>query len=466
MNCPMSSETFLIGLGSNLGDREAHLRDAVRALCEVNALFRVRALSPTYESDALLPEGAPADWNRQYLNAALLGEARPGAEPRAVLHALKRIESELGRASAARWAPRKVDLDLLHWRGRECTSDELSLPHPRWHERPFAVLPALDLWPDVAELALPREALAWRDHEDSPTQIPFHTRRLWDPLFPVWVGILNATPDSFSDGGALATEESVLMQARKHLADGATVLDVGAESTRPGADAVTPETEWERLAPVLCALASLREEGARFELSLDTRRAETLARASEHVQVDWINDVDGLRSESLLKRLATTRDLRAVSMHSLTVPPTPGVWIEGGVSGFFAHWEAWLAELHGRLQRHGIAPTRVKIDPGLGFGTSPHVSHALLNLRGLAKLRKTIASQFGTPAPELYLGHSRKSFLKVLTAAPAARDLETAVLAAETALGFCPYLRVHDVGACRRAVRAAFRTRGRIEVCP
>ena len=119
----------IIGAGTNLGDRLVHLRRGVRALRARVPTLRVRAVSPIYESDALLPEGAPDEWRLPYLNLAVRVAWADG-DPEALVRALKGIEAELGRAPRARWAPRQMDLDLLAFGDRSRTTADLTLPHP------------------------------------------------------------------------------------------------------------------------------------------------------------------------------------------------------------------------------------------------------------------------------------------------------------------------------------------------
>ncbi len=165
---------IVLGLGSSLGDREAHLHAAVERLRSAN-FFQPGATSPVYESDAMLPPNAPSDWNIPYLNMCLAGETP--LEPSALLAELKRLEHELGRQPAERWAPRTIDIDLVAYDEQVVRVGGLIVPHPGMLERPFVLLPLADVAPHwthplvgrtAAELAAP-----WRQGE-----VPYHTRRI------------------------------------------------------------------------------------------------------------------------------------------------------------------------------------------------------------------------------------------------------------------------------------------------
>lgn len=134
-----------------------------------------------------------------------------------------------------------------------------------------------------------------------------------------WVGILNITPDSFSDGGQYTAPAQAIDAALRMAEQGAAIIDVGAESTRPNALPLTPDQEWQRLQPVLPLLCEALK--GRALISLDTRHAETAARALD-VGVDWINDVSGLTDPAMRKVLARS-GCDIVTMHSLTIPADP-----------------------------------------------------------------------------------------------------------------------------------------------
>jgi dihydropteroate synthase len=248
---------------------------------------------------------------------------------------------------------------------------------------------------------------------------------------PLFLGILNITPDSMSDGGRFLEPGPALAQARSLVAQGAGILDLGAESTRPGAGAVPPEAEWARMAPVL---AAIRRELPELPLSLDTRRAG-VADLGLRAGAAVINDVTGFHDPAML-RLARDRDCGLIAMRSLlsggalVMPPydqpEPGQ-PEAAIRQ--------LAEVRDRLLGAGIAPERILLDPGFGFGTSYAGDLALWNaLPGLPEA-------LDWPAQRFCIGISRKRFLAWRAGTPdlpaARRDALTAQAHREAlALGY------------------------------
>ena len=156
-------------------------------------------VSPVVESPAMLPDDAPADWNQPFLN--LVAHCRTGATPTAILDGLKQIERALGREDRGRWAPRPIDLDLLLYGRETIASERLKVPHPGITERAFVLTPLAALDPN---LTIPGRG----------TRTVLEHARAGHHHLPLWMGIANLTPDSFSDGGELATADAV--EAPRH----------------------------------------------------------------------------------------------------------------------------------------------------------------------------------------------------------------------------------------------------------
>ncbi len=446
---------IVLGLGSS--DRAAldWLRRAVAAL-KARPELRLLRSSPIYASDALLPEGAPESWNVPYLNLAIAAVAADGLlTPARLLHALKDLERELGRRERPRWAPREIDIDLLAWDGVHLDTPTLRLPHPGLLERPFALLPLADVAPELlapGRLAAGTRALEQARLWSAPgASVPFRTRRTLDRLTEL-VAILNLTPDSFSDGGRLATGQAILEAAHAAIDSGARVLDLGAESTRPGAKPITEDEEWRRLEPALKLLAPLRASVPGLKLSLDTRHAGTAERALETGALDWLNDVSGLVSDRMVA-LARAGTVDVVVMHSLSVPARRDQVLPRDADAP-SEVVAWGQKRLASLVRQGIAPGRVILDPGVGFGKTAEQSLELL--RQAWRLHEWGA--------RVLIGHSRKSFLAGLESDPAGRDLETALISARLADQGIEYLRVHDCGSQARALRLSAAWDGRAEL--
>src|SRR5215831_13613924 len=223
-----------LGLGSNLGDRRANLSRALEALARDQV--RISRISPVVESPAMLPDDAPADWNRPFLN--VVAECEANGTPDALLARLQAIELELGRGEHERWAPRSIDLDILLWGNERISTERLTVPHSGITERAFVLTPLVALAP---LLAIPGRG----------TKTVLEWSRTPGRHIPLWMGIVNVTPDSFSDGGRFERWPDVEAHVEALVAAGASYIDVGAESTRPGATLLDAEAEWARLEPVL-----------------------------------------------------------------------------------------------------------------------------------------------------------------------------------------------------------------------
>lgn len=245
------------------------------------------------------------------------------------------------------------------------------------------------------------------------------------------VGILNVTPDSFAEAAPATAPEAAIARARQLLDDGADVLDIGAESTRPGARALTAAQEWDRLAPCLPPIVALaRARGV--TVSLDTRHPDTARRGIE-AGVDWINDVGGA-PEAMARAVAPTA-ARLVVMHAVSIPADAARRLPPDADPV-AEILAFLRTRIATLEAAGIAPERIILDPGFGFGKSPRQQMAML-----ARFPEFAA--LGRP---VLAGHSRKSFLSLFTDAPAPeRDDVTLALSGVLMTLGADYLRVHDV---------------------
>ncbi len=252
---------------------------------------------------------------------------------------------------------------------------------------------------------------------------------------PLVMGVVNVTPDSFSDDGRHGTVEAAIAHAHRLIADGADLIDIGGESTRPGATPVAPDEEIARVAPVLDAL---RDCGV--PLSVDTRHPPTMRAAIAH-GADMINDVAALRAPGAVDALRDA-DCAVCLMHMQGVPATmqqAPVYDE-----VVSEVEHFLGERIAALQAAGVARERIVVDPGIGFGKT--LRHNLLLLGALDEL---VAA--GQP---VLVGVSRKSMLGELTGRPAGQRLagSLAAMLAAVARG-AAIVRVHDVAESRDALR-------------
>jgi dihydropteroate synthase len=251
---------------------------------------------------------------------------------------------------------------------------------------------------------------------------------------PIVMGILNVTPDSFSDGGRFLDPGAAIEHARRMVAEGADIIDVGAESTRPYGTAtpVSLREEVRRLEPVLAAVAGLG-----VPISIDTMKAQVAA-AALAAGASIVNDVWGLQRDPDMAGVVARHTVPVIVMHNRE-SADPAIDIMDDIAAFFRH-SLDLAE------RAGIAPDRIVLDPGIGFGKTPEQS-----LTALARLDQLKA--FGRP---LLVGASRKRFIDKVSAAPPDRRLGGSLAAHLLAVaGGARIIRTHDVAETVQAFRVA-----------
>jgi dihydropteroate synthase len=252
------------------------------------------------------------------------------------------------------------------------------------------------------------------------------------------MGIVNVTPDSFSDGGRFLDPGRAIEHGHSLAADGADIVDVGGESTRPGAEAVSAEEELARVLPVVEGLAA-----GPVPVSIDTSKL-AVAQAALGAGAAIVNDVTALRAEPELAALCAERDTDVVLMHMLGDPRT--MQEDPVYDDVVDDVKAFLAERIDFAMAEGIDEERIWVDPGIGFGKT--VEHNLELLRRLGEL-----ADLGRP---VVVGTSRKSFIGRLTGAPVDRRLGGTI--ASSVIAFAngaEVLRVHDVGPMREALTVA-----------
>ena len=252
------------------------------------------------------------------------------------------------------------------------------------------------------------------------------------PVGPLVMGILNVTPDSFSDGGRFFEPQRAIQHARAMIADGADILDIGAESTRPygGAKPIDADEEIARLAPVLEAVIALGKP-----VSLDTMKA-AVARWGLERGAAMLNDVWGFQGDAGMADVAAEFGAPVVLMHN-RIEADPGIDILADIEEFFRRSLALAA-------RAGVAADQILLDPGIGFGKTPAQS-----VEALAKVGRL--QSFGKP---LLVGASRKRFIDSVSPAPPDRRIGGSLAAAlHAADRGARVLRVHDVAETAQALR-------------
>ena len=255
-----------------------------------------------------------------------------------------------------------------------------------------------------------------------------------------WImGVLNVTPDSFSDGGEFLPTDAAIRHGLRMVSEGAAILDVGGESTRPGAQPVPADEEMSRVVPVI---EGLRAAGTDCLISIDTSKAD-VALAALDAGADIVNDVTGLKGDSRMAEVVARSSAGVVIMHMQGTPMTMQASPHYG--DVVAEVGDFFRQAISQAVGCGIDPMSIAIDPGIGFGKTPE--HNRLLLRGL--------SAFASPARPLLIGLSRKSFLGWIAGSPRIEDRFWPGVALTS---FCResgarIFRVHDVKPHLEALR-------------
>lgn len=411
--------SYILALGSNQGNSLALLKQAVNAL---RAHVHIAQVSPVFETPPLLPPDAPAEWYRFFLNATV--EIKTELPPLELLKLTQKIERDLGRPERhSTWSPRTMDIDLLfsadlpHY-----DHSDLQLPHPAWSQRSFVVSPLIHL-------------------KNSPPQAREAFLRI-PSCTPALMATLNVTPDSFSNTPGsrdhVAELESLLELSPAYI-------DIGAESTRPGATPLTAEDEWRRLEPVLAIWRDRHAQHPFTRISLDTYHPDTAEKARDY-RVTTLNDVTGLKNPRLREVAADYSEV--IVMHSLGIPADKQITWPASTDVVTELQQWWNAV---RDRTAFLSDSQIIFDPGLGFGKT-----SLQSLEILQRLDEMDFVQC-----RRLIGHSRKSFQSLWTEAPFAdRDLETLGVSSLLQQKSVEILRVHNLPWHQRFFRSAQAVRG------
>lgn len=444
----------MIALGSNVGDRLHNFNEALELMNKAGICIT---------RHACLYETAPAYVTDQphFLNSAVRAVTKLG--PHELLGVLKKIEKDMGRTYGIRYGPRPIDLDILFYGKFKVHSDILTIPHERIWERPFVMAPLMDLLGSAADCdtvtgwhsfslhsggifeswdKMGGESLIGK--EGMKRVLPIENE-LWDWSQRTSVmGILNVTPDSFSDGGKFVSVEAAVSQARLMISEGTDMIDIGAQSTRPTASRISVEEELDRLIPVLEAVIGMPEAEGKL-ISVDTFYSEV---ASEAVSkgAHLVNDVSAGQMDSNMLRVVAGLKVPYVAMHMRGNPST----MQNSENLQYDDVCKQIAsELYSRVkdaELAGIPAWRIIIDPGIGF--SKKTEHNLDILMGLPNIRAEIARKsLAVSHAPILIGPSRKRFLGDICYRTAAEERDPATVASVTAsvLGGANIVRVHNI---------------------
>jgi dihydropteroate synthase len=252
----------------------------------------------------------------------------------------------------------------------------------------------------------------------------------------ILMGVLNVTPDSFSDGGRFFTPESAIQHGAEMAAQGAAIIDVGGESTRPGAEPVSPNEQMKRVVPVIEQLARSVE----VDISIDTSSAE-VARAALAAGATIINDITGGRGDEQMFSLAAESGAALIVMHMQGTPAT--MQAAPAYDDVVREVTEFFRQQFAQAVRSGIDPMCIAFDPGIGFGKT--LNHNLTLLANLAALR--IENR------PLVVGVSRKSFLGKISGADGNREIATVAMTSLLRERGAQILRVHEVALNLQALR-------------
>lgn len=444
-----------LAVGSNLGDRFANIYNAIDILCE-NEQAKLVQTSFLHETEPMYVEDQPS-----FLNGAVTIETN--LDPHELLREIKIVEQKLGRDfDEIRNGPRKVDLDILVYQTRRqgqwesdptLNTDNLIIPHPRIEERSFVLTPLMELVGQDFQLPQANGCLSEikkKLETGGPITrvLPLKRGRLLRFNETIVMGILNVTPDSFSDGGKwTASLRASVKRALEMQRQGALIIDIGGESTRPGADEVHIEEEIKRTIP--CIQAIRRESD--IAISIDTRHS-AVARAAIQAGADIVNDVSGGTTDPDMFTTVADLGVPMIIMHMRGTPKTMqsmtdyiDVVKEVGES---------LARLSKAARKAGIHRWLQVVDPGIGFAKD--LSGNLLLLKRLSEIRD---HTFNLP---LLIGTSRKGFIGKITGvdAPEDRDFGTvascvaALASGDQLRSSCnaDIVRAHNVEATKNAI--------------
>jgi dihydropteroate synthase len=272
-----------------------------------------------------------------------------------------------------------------------------------------------------------------------PFILRFHCRNYDLSQRTLIMGVINVTPDSFSDGGRFFEREKAVDQGLRLAEAGADILDIGGESTRPGAKPLDEEEEAKRVIPIIQDLHRKID----IPISVDTRKARVAEKALE-AGAEMVNDVSALRFDGRMAEVVAQRQVPVVLMHMRGEPET--MQTDTHYHDLMGELLEFFRERIAHAESRGIAPDSIILDPGIGFGKSLESRHNLVLLKNLRRFKV-----LGKP---LLIGTSRKAFIgKILGLPPLEREEGTMATVAVAILNGANIVRVHEVERMRRVVQ-------------
>ncbi len=423
--------TIFIGIGSNQGNKTENIAAAYQLL---SPAVKIKRISPFYITE-------PWGYHDQddFLNG--VWEAETQLSPEDLLLYFKRIESRIGRIKNFRNGPRLIDLDILLYDDLLYETPELTIPHSRISERRFVLQPLCALIPDQKN---PRTGKTWKELlNQAPDErvslyrgpINLDTPVIRWGLRTYLMGIINLTPDSFSGDGLIKNSQSNIISetikiAENHLVHGADILDLGAESTRPGSVPISEKEELNRLIP---SLKTIRKEFPHALISVDTQKS-AVAEQAINCGADWINDVGAGINDKRTLQCIVGNDHKIVLMRNKPLFSNNNPILSS--DKIVERIRSELLQIIDNAQRSGITHEQIILDPGIGFGST-----AAIDMEIIRRLKDFY--DLGYP---ILIGPSRKSFIgKYLNQKVEDRLAGTSAAVISGIINHADIIRVHDV---------------------
>ena len=418
---------IILGLGTNFGKKLDYLRQAVEKLSI--KIGTVKKISSIYQSKPLLPKGAISSWDKDYYNIAI--EMLTHLEPLALLDRLQMIEIELGRKkNHLVWSPRVIDIDILTYGHKSFDHPNLKIPHKELLIRRFALEPLLEINP------------SWHypniniDLHQQLKKLPLINRVPFSIKGTKIMGVINLSRDSFSSGKNITSNSNFENQIIAMVYSGAEIIDIGAESTKPGAKIKTHQEVWKLLSPYLQRLESLLKNynfPLTVEVSIDTYHYLVLKQALQFSCVSVVNDVYGNNLMKIIN-LIKNSTVKYIFMHHSGLAGTNYLPIKNSLD----HVLKYANSKKIMLIKHGLKQCQLIFDLGIGFGKYPFQARELFFKVGFIKKYLKLP---------ILVGHSRKS-----TASPflhnssiSNKDIACAVITHNLCQQGLDYMRVHNI---------------------
>ncbi|KAI9799488.1 MAG: trifunctional dihydropteroate synthetase [Piccolia ochrophora] len=442
-----------IALGSNLGNRVAMIEEACRHMTTKG--IRVLRTSSLWETAPMYVTN-----QNSFVNGAC--EVETSLPPIELLDQLQAIEIAMGRKKTIEKGPRNIDLDILFYDNDIVDHPRLNIPHKSILERQFVLRPLCELIPNAGLPSHTSDKTLLEALHDTPTvgsPMSTLTPFSWScpPITslvssrPTHVmAILNITLDSFSDGGLYSSQnmKAIKSAAADFIAAGATILDVGGQSSRPGADDISPQEEVARVVPVIEAIRTI-PGGRDVAISIDTYRA-LVAEEAVKAGADMVNDISGGTMDEAMLPTVARLGVTICLMHMRGTPQTM-TKLTSYPNGLIPTVGQELRDRVRAAEAAGVRRWRMMLDPGIGFAKNQ--AQNLEILRGFSQLKE----MDGLKELPWLVGASRKGFIGKITGVAEAKERSwgTAAAVAAAVAGGADIVRVHDVKEMSQVVKMA-----------